>query len=301
LALNDKRVWDALLHAGDGMPMTAMIRNLGTMSKIGLLTQGSDAARFVRSRLEDADVLKGARVHPMDLIKAKLTYQNGRGVKSDATWTPVTSVVDGLETAFYLSFGFVQPTGKRICMALDVSGSMTFGESRGYGVLGQYYGSHYGAEGLAGIPGFSPRIAASVLSMVNIRVEKDCEVYGFTTKFTDLKISAHDSLDAVMDKTQVASFGGTDCAVPFTHALKSGHNFDAFCVYTDNETGGQNPSKVLREYRQKTGIYDAKLVVNGMTANQFSIADPSDKYMLDVVGFDSSAPQVMSAFIRGDI
>jgi len=36
-----------------------------------------------------------------------------------------------------------------------------------------------------------------------------------------------------------------------------------------------------------------------MIANQFTIADPTDGGMLDVVGFDSAAPELMSEFARG--
>lgn len=46
---------------------------------------------------------------------------------------------------------------------------------------------------------------------------------------------------------------------------------------------------------------DAKLIVVGMQSNGFTIADPEDKGMLDVVGFDSAAPQVMSLFAEGQI
>ena len=43
----------------------------------------------------------------------------------------------------------------------------------------------------------------------------------------------------------------------------------------------------------------AKLIVVGMTATKFTIADPSDPGMLDVVGFDAAAPRVMADFARG--
>jgi 60 kDa SS-A/Ro ribonucleoprotein len=36
-----------------------------------------------------------------------------------------------------------------------------------------------------------------------------------------------------------------------------------------------------------------------MVANGFSIADPNDAGMLDVVGFDTAVPQVMNDFIIG--
>jgi 60 kDa SS-A/Ro ribonucleoprotein len=99
-----------------------------------------------------------------------------------------------------------------------------------------------------------------------------------------------------MEKMQ---FGGTDCALPMTWALKNRVGADAFVVYTDSETwAGGHPVAALRKYRNKMGI-PAKLVVVGMTATEFTIADPDDAGMLDVVGFDTVAPGVISQFVRG--
>lgn len=36
-----------------------------------------------------------------------------------------------------------------------------------------------------------------------------------------------------------------------------------------------------------------------MVSNGFSIADPNDAGMLDVVGFDTATPEVMAGFARG--
>jgi 60 kDa SS-A/Ro ribonucleoprotein len=82
-------------------------------------------------------------------------------------------------------------------------------------------------------------------------------------------------------------------------ALEKGIEADAFVVYTDSETwaGSVHPDQALRAYRAKTGIA-AKLVVVGLVSNGFSIADPSDGGMLDVVGFDTAAPGVIADFIR---
>ena len=43
----------------------------------------------------------------------------------------------------------------------------------------------------------------------------------------------------------------------------------------------------------------AKLIVVGMVANEFTIADPDDAGMLDVVGFDTAAPAIMHDFVMG--
>jgi 60 kDa SS-A/Ro ribonucleoprotein len=107
-------------------------------------------------------------------------------------------------------------------------------------------------------------------------------------------------LDDAVKAVSNLPFGGTDCALPMLHAMEKGLKVDAFVVYTDSETwaGNIHPVQALREYRTKTGIA-AKLVVVGMVSNGFSIADPNDGGMLDVVGFDAAAPAVIADFIRG--
>jgi 60 kDa SS-A/Ro ribonucleoprotein len=84
------------------------------------------------------------------------------------------------------------------------------------------------------------------------------------------------------------------------YALDKGKGIDHFLVYTDSETwaGDIHPAQALRRYRERTGI-DAKLTVVAMVSNGFSIADPDDPGMLDVVGFDTAAPQLISDFAAG--
>jgi 60 kDa SS-A/Ro ribonucleoprotein len=122
--LNSPEVWEALLYAGQGMPLTAMIRNLGNMSKSGLLAPMSQAAQFICERLRSAEALRKARVHPLALLLAARTYASGAGFRGSGKWTPVPQVADALHDAFYLSFGNVESTGKRTLIALDVSSSM---------------------------------------------------------------------------------------------------------------------------------------------------------------------------------
>jgi len=38
-----------------------------------------------------------------------------------------------------------------------------------------------------------------------------------------------------------------------------------------------------------------------MVSNQFSLADPNDAGMLDVVGFDANTPTIIADFIAGRI
>ncbi|HEU4411450.1 MAG TPA: TROVE domain-containing protein [Polyangiaceae bacterium] len=270
-------VWDALL---DEMPLTALVRNLGKMTEVGLLASLSEPARRACQQLTDPAKLHRARVHPLSLLAALKVYEQGHGEKGKLTWKPVRSIVDALNEAFYLSFKSLEPTGKNHLLALDVSGSMTWGN-------------------LAGMPGVNPRVGSAAMAMATARVEQSWHVMGFSNTLVNIDISPKMSLDDTIKKIERVPMGGTDCALPMIYAKQNKLAVDTFVVYTDNETwaGKVHPFQALRDYRQASGR-PAKLVVVGMTATRFTIADPSDAGMLDVVGFDSAAPAILADFAR---
>ena len=118
---------------------------------------------------------------------------------------------------------------------------------------------------------------------------------------TPVDFSKHDSLASVCRATDQLPMGGTDCAMPMLWALKQKVEADTFVIYTDSETwaGSVHPVQALGRYRRETGI-PARLAVVGIVSNGFSIAAPDDPLMLDVVGFDSSAPSVLRSFSAGE-
>ena len=126
--LTSPEVWSALLEQ---MPMTALIRNLATMTRVGVIAPGADDTATVVAALGDAERIQKARVHPIALLAALRTYGAGRGARGRGEWSPVREVVDALDAAFYAAFENVEPTGKRLLLALDVSGSMTLQPGRG--------------------------------------------------------------------------------------------------------------------------------------------------------------------------
>lgn len=277
-ALTHREVWEALL---DKMPMTAMVRNLGTMSKVGLLAPMSQAAATVVQRLTDAERLRKARVHPLGLLMAMKVYQSGAGLRGSGIWQPVSQVVDALDAGFYLSFAQVEPTGKRLLIGIDGSGSM------GSGVI-------------AGTM-LTPREAAAAMALVAARTERQVEIIAYTTRIIPVELSPRERLDAVMRKIFIAP-EGTDCAMPMEHAMQQKREVDAILTYTDNETwaGRRHPVAALREYRQRH-VAGAKLVVVGMTATGHTIAPADDGGCLNVVGFDAAAPVVIADFVRGSL
>ncbi len=276
--LNDPGVWEALLEK---MPLMAMVRNLAKMTTVGLLKPGSDATRTVRDRLADGDLLRKARLHPLAILLAASAYSAGRGLKGGLAWEPIATIKDALDDAFSRAFGHVVPAGKRTLIGLDVSGSMSSGN-------------------VADTP-LTPREAAAALALVTARVEPEYHVVAFQDRLVPLDVSAKSRLVDVVRKTRDLPFGGTDCALPMLYATERKLEVDTFIVLTDSETwaGPIHPAQALREYRETSGRH-ARLIVAGLVSNGFSIADPQDAGMLDVVGFDASAPELMAGFSRGD-
>jgi hypothetical protein len=147
-----RKIWEALLLSkgangkGKGMPLTALIRNLGKLStaEIGIIdpkyispayassaystnTQwgGVPPTEYIIRRITDAHDIKRTRIHPYTILVAMLTYQKGQGDKGSLVWSPNPNVIKALDKAFKLAFQNITPTGKRIKIALDVSGSMS--------------------------------------------------------------------------------------------------------------------------------------------------------------------------------
>lgn len=277
--LNNAEVWDALLTK---MPATAMVRNLGKMTAVGLLQPLSSASSSVVSKLKDTTWLTKSRVHPMQFLIAARIYAQGHGEKGKLAWSPVPAIVTALENAFYASFKNAKPIGNNVLVSVDVSGSMSMGNIAGTCL--------------------TPREAAAALALVHANIEDNLHIMGFATSFVEIPVRRNMALNDVVTKMASLMMGGTDCALPFIWAAQNRSHVDSFITITDNETwaGDIHPCQALKSYRNKSGRA-AHSVVVGMTATEFSIADPEDKGSLDVVGFDASAPALISDFCRGEL
>ncbi len=292
-----KAIYEVML---DNYGITALIRNLGNLTKQEVLSKMElDAVRTVVARLTNEEQLKRGRVHPLSVLNALKTYGSGRGFRGGNAWIPVQRIVDALDDSFYLCFKNIEPTGKRIMLALDVSGSMEGNMIAGMNI--------------------DARTASGALAMATIRTEKDVVVTAFSggnrggwgghvvtdnPVLTELDLSPKLRLDSVINEISDLPFDSTDCSLPMRWALKKNLKVDAFVIYTDSETnayGSIQPHAALKQYRDKMGIPDAKMIVVGMCSNGFSIANPEDRHSLDVVGFSTDCPTIINDFIRGDI
>lgn len=280
--LKSPEVWKTLFYNGS-LSGQALLRNVIRLSRMNAFSDLQFAGDYAK-KLSDSEMIEKTRLHPVQYLLAGITYDRGQmdrtGYSSQRRkdWTTNAKIKGALDDGFYQSFKNVEPSGKRIRIGVDVSSSMSWGSAVGADVTA--------AEG------------AAAMAMVLARTEPYVEILGFAHTLKDLQISSRDSLSEVLRKTRDMNFGSTNPALLIDRA---GNQIDAFVVITDNEVNhGNHPSVSLKKYRQMTGL-DSKLIVMGMTATDFTIADPNDPGMLDVAGFDSNVPKVVTDFMKGKI
>lgn len=287
--LKEPKVWRKLFENGQ-LRGQALVRNVVRLAKLDMFKDMHFAKQYADA-LRNEDMIRKTRLHPMQYLNAYWVYDIGQidhkhsggwSLVRNKTWATHPIIQDGLDDGFGLSFGNIEPSNKRMMLSLDVSGSMN--------------------SFVAGSSDLTARQASAAMALITARVEPYYVVNGFSTTLTPLNITARDTIKSAVNAVSFLPFGGTDCAQPMLYAARNNLDIDAFVVITDNETwaGSIHPHEALKRYRQKTGI-DARLVVMGMSANEFSIADPLDSGMLDVVGFDSNTPKVVSDFSAGRI
>lgn len=144
---SSSRVWETLLG---GMSYLELVRNLGRLTAVGLVRPQSATTALVVARLLDRRRVANSKLHPITLLDAFRAYREG-GIGADA-WAPVPSVVEALNSAFYLAFNNVRPSGQRIYLAVDGSCSM-------------------GLSQCVGMPSLSAAMAALAVSMIYAKTE----------------------------------------------------------------------------------------------------------------------------------
>jgi 60 kDa SS-A/Ro ribonucleoprotein len=279
--LRSPEVWSALAGTiGCG----ALIRNLARMTRCGALTPFSETVKVVQQRLTDPAELAAARIHPADAWLALKVYASGcsqPNPKSPVlTWTPVPGVTDALEECAELSFGHVHPSGKRLLIAVDSSGSMARGSVHlGISVLGQAYQ------------------VASALATILMRLEPDAHVIDVDTSVHASRITRRSRISEAW--SHPASGGGTNLALPFAWAMSELRMpVDGIIVITDAETwaGASHASQALAAYRQRVNP-NVRVIVVAMTASGYQLLEPGDSGVLNVAGLDASLPQLVTGYL----
>jgi 60 kDa SS-A/Ro ribonucleoprotein len=212
-------------------------------------------------------------------------YNSGRSQpnprEAPATWQPVGEISDALEVAYDTAFGHAEPSGKRLVVAVDSSGSMSYAQVT-----------------LGGSPLGSPYEVGCAIAALLKRIEGgNAQVIDVDTRVHHSRVTARTNLREIASWRP--SGGGTDLSLPFAWASQHGVRADGFLVVTDNETwaGRQHPFQALRSYRARYNP-GARVVVASMTAAGHSIGEPGDPGVLNVAGMDASLPKVVGGFVR---
>lgn len=272
--LADKDVWEALLVE---LPYTATLRNLAKLTSVGVIGPFSNGNKLVTDRLTDSTRIKKARVHPLAILKALKQYSTGRGLRGELVWKPERAVMDALDAAFYSAFDNVEPSGKNLLVAVDISGSMQ-------------------NEHVAAISNMSSAEAAAALAMCFIRSEPNTHLISFGTSTHVENLSPSMRLDQVMQAMNQYN-EGTDCAQPILYAAAHKLPVDGILILSDNQTwaGNDHASEALKTFRKQ--INRPVRMVNVQTSvNDTSITDPDDELSLEMAGFGPNIQSVASLF-----
>jgi 60 kDa SS-A/Ro ribonucleoprotein len=279
----DIAAWQLLF---EDMPIGALLRNLGSLTEIGVLNYSKTSNKNlnrVEKILNSKDHLRKGRIHPIDILKALKTYKSGGSLgKSSKTWTPVSRIVDILEKALEMSFDAIEPTGKVFMHAVDISGSM----------------SYYSVSSI----NLTCCEIATTMALASAKAEKNYAIRGFSTEFIDLKINRSDSFSSAIKKASDLNFGGTDASSTYKWMIKNNFYADVICFWTDCESwaGNQHPTQALAEYRQKVNP-DAKAIYISLVPNNISLVDPKDPNSWDIAGFDPSTPRLIQSIASGEL
>lgn len=280
--LASPKVWEALAST---VGMTALLRNLARMTRIGTIGPYASVNATVARRLTDAEALRQGRIHPMDVFLALRIYNSGvsqpNPKEPPQTWRPVGEISDALEEAYGLSFGHAEPSGRRLVVAVDSSGSMSYGRVI---VGGSPLGTAY-------------EVGCAMAAMVKRIEGPNAHVIDVDTAVHPSKVTARTNLREIASWRP--SGGGTDLSLPFAYAAQYDLNVDGFAVFTDGETwaGHQHPFQALDGYRRRYNPA-ARVIVAAMAATGHTIGEPGDPGVLNVAGMDASLPKVITGFIR---
>jgi len=274
---NSPMMWMSLLN---NMPVNAMIRSLGRMASYGILEQNSVGATKVIEKLTNIEYLRKSRLHPVSILVALQQYRNGKGEKGSLTWSVNPAIASALEFAFNESFNFLESSGKKILIGVDVSGSMS--------------------AAAVGSTNLNCAEVSALMAYVTARTEgfKNVDFIAFDTAKKVFNVREKMSLQDIMDLAKKSIGGGTNCSVPVADAIASRKQYDAIIIYSDNESWlGSHVSQTMNQYRNQVNR-DAKLICVNAAMNTHRMSDPKDLLSMEVVGFSAETPTVINAFLN---
>jgi len=274
--LNDRDVWAAL---AENMPYEALVRNLNKMTAVGLIDP------FRRDewlkRLTNKELIVKSRIHPLRLLIAAKQYGVGHGDKGSLTWTPVQSVMAGLDEAFAIAMTHnIEPIQENVVVAIDVSGSMRWAS-------------------VSGIDNLLSAEAAAVTAAIYARANPHTVVIGVDTRIHDLPISSVTSIAEAFKIANSYGGGGTDLGEAFRYVNSKLPQADGVLMITDNESW-RGREHTAQAKARKSGK-PLRWVNVATSANRASVVDPNDRDSLSLCGFSADVMTISNLFFSHQI
>lgn len=280
--LSEKEVWQVLLRT---MPLTAMIRNMGKMTKLGIFDDehASFYVTLVEERMESKTLL-ASTVHPLRILFALRQYQEGKGDKGKLEWHPNRAITTILEKAFDDTVNLQPKSGKRYLLAISVSNEMM--------------------KKLIGSPLTARDVACAMVHTI-VKQEDRVETLLFENNLERPYISTidrNDNINSINRKLELFS-PSAGHQITFSNWARDNNNFDVIMVFTDTLTG-KGAGHVTEPFdylcrSHDVGAPNHARVIVAMTGKPNDIVEPCDDQTLHVIGFDSFTPQIINSFISG--
>lgn len=191
-------IWSALLES---MPYMALLRNLNTLERHGVFAD-KDTVKAVAKRLSDPEQVRKSRQFPFRFFNAFQAFTGTQAIRE--------AIAEALER----SFENVESLPGTVCIANDISGSMSSQVSE------------KGATRYCDIAGL---FAAALF-----KKQEDVVLMPFDTQVHEVKVSRRDTVMSIAGAIGQAS-GGTDVGAPIRELCRNRQKIDVFIGITDGE------------------------------------------------------------------
>lgn len=270
--------WQALVRQ---MPYTAILRNLGALTRHGVFLDKPMYIEYVTARVSSIGAIQASHVLPFQIYNALETYryggQTGRASTrgNNRAYQPDQRIVESLEKALELSFSNTWIPGN-VLVITDVSGSMRMSVNNGTATC------------------------LDIASLISAAALKGTDNKGHLILFGDhaveFPIKPEDSFMQIVQTIKANTQGSTNMHAGFQLALKNRIKADVVVAITDNMSWlGNLPIDALRQYRDT--MKPKAIFLHTISPSGDSVAPINEPRVYQIAGWSASVP----AYIRNQV
>lgn len=261
------------------MPYFALIRNLVTLNRNGVLT--GETLDYVKHRLVNTEHLQKAKILPFQVLTALRIAHNTHSrtyLNENPGVQPIPqSVLNALQEAFELSLLNLEELQGKTAIGVDISGSMSSP------VTGN---NELRFQDVAGI------FAGSIL-----KKNPDSLVIPFNHTLHLKKFNSRDSLMSLSEQIGLAQ-GSTNLDVPLKHLIQNRIGVDNFILLTDMQGYiGQDWYDTWKEYKRIAP--KAKAVLIMLAPYRHSASPEKGLDVFHIFGWDNNVLKLTTQVLNG--